>query len=1164
MVSGRRAREGGRSARAMRCTSGLAILSACAVAVFFASTATWLGEDNMMLLQWAPSSLHPTQLLGPGLVDEGGSQDKFVWGPPVIRPMRAQKALQSVTGKRDTPRRAQQEYPSVHRFPSIRVEVNQNHDQDDKIAPVNINIQLPDAGAAPVITEGEAAQHSAKSTREDVPAEPLQAKDAAQPVTAMRAADEGGPASNSPQLPSPGVTKRMTTAPEQGQPASDLNSKAAVDKIDADGDSGYGAISPLPDALGATKVVESKDTSKDSDDLEAQEAAEAFSPKDSGAAAVISDMETGDANGSAERRDAAAVFSPQDIGDPATAVSQIPKPPALWLVGSPGHPHPAHDIDTDSEEGAALAKRGGKHSNHKHSVRKARTHSASVREKQLRMSNREQQHRMTELAQASDAELSHQDIAVTHSGAIVVPLPDLETMSGGQLVALKKVLQYEEREARDSAMSMAGMDRAKALTAQIKKVRARVAEMPMVIEKELAQNEADIAKKQRAVQVLKGEVDEKQKTLAAVLRKEAPEKLRHEEHEIQAKVELMRAATEALADVLGKQKPTFSKLEPSSGGDMADKSDQAAAQESEATEMALDLARAKAALASLQRHRQTLLRDMEAVHSSLGEDAASEVFSAEVGDREWLKQQHSWMKLAARGRETMLAEEANHHMASHVESLKGFSPQKPKDEESIGEKVSHAWDKYMDENDPSHYDQARANHNLRVGIANTTAAVVRAVFHGPRAPKFQTVDPKKDGWKPLRRHRDRVVETLPKVKELAKQGVGVGREGPKVQFCQWGSELVPCAPGYGGAWIEDHPNDQGIWGEFEGLKWPKPKVREHVKAGRRSKPYLNDMFTYGTAGIFGARHTGGSGGVYKGPMLNGGKLNVKSAHKANRQPRKITQMSDLIKQDWDWRLAHRNPVSPEFVDTILEGAKRVHVAKRSELDDGQTTPAKGWSSIAAKQAGIAHGIVSPDAIDAMLDPNGIARAGIPTEMQGKQTVVKGSGWVNEGAKNSARVFGIMNPQEVDNVLSKDAIAKTGIPTEMEGKAREAKGWVNAGAKNSAAVFGIVNPQEVDNLLSKDDAAKTKIKAQTAGKVKTPDNGEGIDASENVKKTGEGFGLVDPSDIERLLKGGQLAMRKGRDASAKESGVTSALDTTLQRSKQAEMARLKRLASVSFR
>lgn len=68
----------------------------------------------------------------------------------------------------------------------------------------------------------------------------------------------------------------------------------------------------------------------------------------------------------------------------------------------------------------------------------------------------------------------------------------------------------------------------------------------------------------------------------------------------------------------------------------------------------------------------------------------------------------------------------------------------------------------------------------------------------------------------------------------------------------------------------------GIWDEAIKLP-PKPKIREHVKAGKRSAPYLSDMFTYGQAGIFGARRETGQSAplrvsrVFKGAMLHGGK-----------------------------------------------------------------------------------------------------------------------------------------------------------------------------------------------------------------------------------------------------------------------------------------------------
>ena len=61
--------------------------------------------------------------------------------------------------------------------------------------------------------------------------------------------------------------------------------------------------------------------------------------------------------------------------------------------------------------------------------------------------------------------------------------------------------------------------------------------------------------------------------------------------------------------------------------------------------------------------------------------------------------------------------------------------------------------------------------------------------------------------------------------------------------------------------MDDHTQDAGIWGATVNLP-TKPRVREHVKAGRRSKPYLSDMFTYGSAGIFGA-HAGRDKSMYK-------------------------------------------------------------------------------------------------------------------------------------------------------------------------------------------------------------------------------------------------------------------------------------------------------------
>jgi len=423
------------------------------------------------------------------------------------------------------------------------------------------------------------------------------------------------------------------------------------------------------------------------------------------------------------------------------------------------------------------------------------------------------------------------------------------------------------------------------------------------------------------------------------------------------------------------------------------------------------------------------------------------------------------------------------------------------------------------------------------------------------------------------------------VKQLARKGVGVGKEGPKLQFCQWGSEQVPCAPGYGGAWIQDHPQDSGIWEEAIKLP-PKPKIREHVKAGKRSAPYLSDMFSYGQAGIFGARRRrGAAGGVYKGAMLHSGKARQ---HRLKSSIPEVwglppqeggkyienTQMPGLVKQMFDAHLERMNEVSPEFADTLLESGKQIHLAKR--LNFGNAVPAKGWDSLAAKHAATAAGIVSPGDVDAILDRDAIARSKLPTRVVGDRTRQPQSSWVNEAAKHAARVHGIVNPNVVDKMLDRRRIEyELGTPTRIPGSKTKASGWVNAAAKNSAAVFGIVNPNTVDKMLSKNEIMKKPgIKVETDGKGEKAPGWTGLDA----KKAASVFGIVNPNDVDRVLEGGQLAAASGTPMDENvprgavggrgpETGAggtaAQALDSRLRRAETAEMRKLDSLATVSL-
>jgi len=838
--------------------------------------------------------------------------EAFVWGPPRMRPARAQQALRAAGGKRGRSQLVEQQLPAGQHLPSIRVEVNQNNDEGDRIAPVNINIQLPETGASPTLSTVAPAKRVAPAAKSAAQRADLNSKSA---VDEIENADGDAPARDAPAVYavpeeheaasafSPEgesfaeYRRRVSEAPE-GETFAEYNRRVAEGDAPArdapavytapahnaaqlgdavspknpgaeyEGESGSeqheaaSAFSPEGESFAEyrRRVSEapegetfadynrrvSPEVSVSEDSSEQHEAAAAFSPDD-----PVSEEELG-SDDSSEQHEAAAAFSPNDSGatsetEEATSseTAEAPALPAMWLVGSQGQPHPTHD-DKATMGGAGGQSRSGKHAKDI----KARADAAA----------KLQALRMSQLSQLSSAELRSDHMVVTATGAVVVPLPDLKTMPGRQLVALEQGLKFEEQDARDSATSMAGMDRAKALSHQIELVRARMQNLPVEIEKELAKNEVAIAKKQREIQVLKGDIEDEQQKLDTARKEAGPKKLRREERSMQAKVELQRAAASALADITGKSAPQFAKLEK--GADATDDVDEASDQESipdQAKELKLaqaDLSSANTELAKLHSTRDSLLKDIAATHKALGGDAETDEYGNQVGGEEWLKQEEEPAKLAAlrRGRATMLAEDEKTDTVAELMS-----------------NATAAWDKYMDENDPSHMDEGDVRHGLRKGIAQggaDMAAGVATITDGKwHTPDFKTIDPK---------HGVHTVHTPAKVKQLATKGVGVGKEGPKLQFCQWGSELVPCAPGYGGAWIGDHPQDSGIWGNALIPEVVKPRIREHVKAGKRSAPYLSDMFSYGKAGIFGARRQGGaaaSGSVYKGPMLNGAKEN---------------------------------------------------------------------------------------------------------------------------------------------------------------------------------------------------------------------------------------------------------------------------------------------------
>eukprot|EP00960_Hanusia_phi_P008507 242547-Hanusia_phi.AAC.2 len=146
------------------------------------------------------------------------------------------------------------------------------------------------------------------------------------------------------------------------------------------------------------------------------------------------------------------------------------------------------------------------------------------------------------------------------------------------------------------------------------------------------------------------------------------------------------------------------------------------------------------------------------------------------------------------------------------------------------------------------------------------------------------------------------------------------------------------------------------------------------------RPYVKDMFSYGQAGIFGAR-------------------------KPTRGLRRIAGGSILAAKE----TASGRPAAAAQVEQ-KEKAAAPAVAKRTSLSGG----ADGWISEEAKNAAAVYGIVNPSEEDKMLSKEELEKKFANViETPGKEK--DADGWVNEGAKNAAAMYGIVNPSIVDEL-----------------------------------------------------------------------------------------------------------------------------------------------------
>ncbi|EKX53979.1 hypothetical protein GUITHDRAFT_150113 [Guillardia theta CCMP2712] len=142
------------------------------------------------------------------------------------------------------------------------------------------------------------------------------------------------------------------------------------------------------------------------------------------------------------------------------------------------------------------------------------------------------------------------------------------------------------------------------------------------------------------------------------------------------------------------------------------------------------------------------------------------------------------------------------------------------------------------------------------------------------------------------------------------------------------------------------------------------------------------MFSYGQAGIFGARKpTRGLRRIAGGSIL---------AAKATASGPSVSEASKVGKE--------RPAAAP-----ALASPEALHGSRED-----------GWISEEAKNAAAIYGIVNPSEEDKMLSKEELEKKFANViETPGKNK--DADGWVNEGAKNAAAMYGIVNPSMVDEL-----------------------------------------------------------------------------------------------------------------------------------------------------
>lgn len=137
----------------------------------------------------------------------------------------------------------------------------------------------------------------------------------------------------------------------------------------------------------------------------------------------------------------------------------------------------------------------------------------------------------------------------------------IEKMDAKQLSSLKVGLKAAERDARDSAETMRGVERARTLKREYDMVKNTLQNYPTIMTHKLDDIEIKMDKREKTIKSLQHSLEQEKNLLDAAKKKKAEAWSQDKNEEAkEEKIELQKAVADSLADVLGHDAPQVQKL----------------------------------------------------------------------------------------------------------------------------------------------------------------------------------------------------------------------------------------------------------------------------------------------------------------------------------------------------------------------------------------------------------------------------------------------------------------------------------------------------------------------------------------------------------------------------------------------------------------------------